>query len=106
MSFSHNDLTGEVPVADVVRRRLYVEESFRFRIQKIDLSYNRLSGTINPVSAFLPSLRYLDFSGNQFSGQVRLPRLRWVVKAKSLTLIKTHSHFSSPVIMVGPALNI
>ncbi|KAI2513131.1 hypothetical protein MHU86_1169 [Fragilaria crotonensis] len=70
MTFSHNDLTGTIPVADVLRRHLQdVEESYRFRIQKIDLSYNRLSGTINPVSGYLPTLRYADFSGNNFTGQ-------------------------------------
>ena len=40
------------------------------RIQKVDVSYNQLSGTISPVASFVPSLRWLDFSGNGFSGQV------------------------------------
>ena len=64
-------MTGTIPVVDAMRRYLQdVDEAYRFRIQKIDMSYNHLSGTINPVSGFLPTLRYADFSGNLFTGQV------------------------------------
>jgi Leucine-rich repeat (LRR) protein len=69
LTLSHNNLIGSIPIAR--RRALQEDETnsqFSFRLQKIDASYNQLTGTISPVAAFLPTLRYLDFSSNRLSG--------------------------------------
>lgn len=34
----------------------------------MDLSYNLLAGTINPLFGIFPSLRHFDLSGNDFVG--------------------------------------
>ena len=69
---SHNDLTGTIPFTsnDKVRHLDQVDDSFEIRLQKLDLSYNRLTGTIDEVAGMIPSLRYADFSGNKFTGHV------------------------------------
>jgi Leucine-rich repeat (LRR) protein len=65
---SHNRLSGRLPsVADVnVAEFLDVE----FTIQRLDLSYNQLTGTIDPLMARIPTIRYVDLSGNSFIGPV------------------------------------
>ncbi|KAI2513129.1 hypothetical protein MHU86_1167 [Fragilaria crotonensis] len=70
ITMSHNNLAGTIPIVSMMRR--YLQDaggSNPFRVQKIDLSYNRLSGTIDTVTGYLPTLRYADFSGNNFVGQ-------------------------------------
>ena len=85
---SHNELAGTIPFVAMMRRYLQdAGESNLFRIQKIDMSYNRLSGTIDTVTGYLPSLRYADFSGNQFTGQVRPPGFRVLCFARHLLML-------------------
>jgi Leucine-rich repeat (LRR) protein len=63
-----------------------------FRLQKLDLSYNQLTGTVNPIAAFVPSLRSVDVSGNQFTGQVSTLLLHHTFHGKSLTQMLFQMH--------------
>jgi Leucine-rich repeat (LRR) protein len=64
ISVSHNLLSGEIPAGPG-------DEPFdisSIRLRLIDYSYNLISGTPRPNIAYLPSLHYLDFSGNLLTG--------------------------------------
>ena len=75
MTLSHNQLTGSLPFADSEYRHLQDgEHSAAMRVEKIDVSYNRFTGAVDLTLGLLPAVRYLDFSGNSFTGQVSFIR--------------------------------
>jgi hypothetical protein len=39
-----------------------------FRLQDVDISFNLCNGTLPLLTAYVPSIRFLDVSGNAFSG--------------------------------------
>lgn len=66
LTVSYNLLTGVIPGAPeggLAALGGVTPESYR--LSKVDLSNNRLRGTIPVEVAFIPSLRYIDFSNNR-----------------------------------------
>lgn len=66
LTVSYNLLTGTIPGAPeggLAALGGVTPESFR--LSKVDISNNRLRGTIPVEVAFIPSLRYIDFSNNR-----------------------------------------
>ena len=83
---SHNQLTGTFPFANTEYRLLQDGgNKFLMRQQKSDFSYNRMSGTIDIILGLLPNLRYADYSGNGFNGQVSLVVVTYVLSCFFLT---------------------
>jgi Leucine-rich repeat (LRR) protein len=67
-SISHNRISGGIPgLEDVNVTEIGANE---FIIQRIDVSHNQLTGTINEWIAFVPSFGSVDFSGNAFTGPI------------------------------------
>jgi Leucine-rich repeat (LRR) protein len=64
ISLSHNLFEGNIGVS----ADFNLSSSNEFRVQYIDLSYNKLTGPISPFLGFLPTFRYFDLSGNGFVG--------------------------------------
>ena len=67
-SIANNRITGRVPGLKDVNVSEYV--NLVMRIQRVDISYNQLTGTIDPEIALVPSFRYIDLSWNSFTGLV------------------------------------
>ncbi len=65
-TFSHNLITGELPQG----QNLSQLENIPLRVQRVDFSYNRLTGSITPLLALVPTVQYLDLSGNSFTGLI------------------------------------
>lgn len=65
ITLSYNQFSGNVRVSSDYFLSPNMSD---FRIQHIDLSYNKLSGPISPLFGFLPSFRQFDLSGNSFTG--------------------------------------
>ena len=71
ISLNNNLLTGTLPL-DRFERYLQNENmESPFRIKKLDISFNLLTGTVNPIAPLIPSLKYFDLSHNRLQGQVR-----------------------------------
>lgn len=66
ISFSHNRLTGSLPDLDPSS---VAEVLDSVRVSRLDISYNFITGTINPAISFLPTLKSVDVSGNLFANE-------------------------------------
>ena len=64
---SHNLLVGPLPELAASAAELSINFSL-IRIQTIDISYNFLTGTLDPNLWFIPTIRHLDVAGNMFTG--------------------------------------
>ena len=67
-TISHNLLSGGFPVVGSANLTAFFERGYK--IQRLDLSYNQLTGTIPALVAFISSLRYADVSGNRLTGSL------------------------------------
>ena len=67
---SHNLLVGPLPqlaFSAAELAALFIDFSL-LRIQTIDISYNFLTGTLDPNIWIIPTIRHLDVAGNMFTG--------------------------------------
>jgi len=68
ITLSHNNISGSIPELESLNISAFANVAFK--IQRIDISYNQMTGTIPSTLSLLPSLRYVDVSGNSFGGPV------------------------------------
>jgi hypothetical protein len=71
ISLNHNLLTGTLPLERFERYLQNESPESPFRIKTLDISFNFLTGTVNPIAPLIPSLTYFDLSHNRLQGQVR-----------------------------------
>jgi Leucine-rich repeat (LRR) protein len=71
ISLNQNFLTGTLPLEYFERFLQKESQESPFRIKKLDISNNLLTGTVSPIAPMIPSLTYFDLSHNMFKGQVR-----------------------------------
>ena len=67
-SISHNNISGSIPGLENVNISDF--ENVIYNLQRTDISYNKLTGTFPGLVSLIPSMRYVDISGNYFSGLV------------------------------------
>jgi Leucine-rich repeat (LRR) protein len=67
LTVSHNQLIGTIPSVESLRPDADFDlESIR--LKDVDISYNLCNGTLPVLTAYVHSIRFLDVSGNAFSG--------------------------------------
>jgi Leucine-rich repeat (LRR) protein len=67
MTISNNHIGGTIP--DVEDLKVIGGDVLsQIRLKKVDISYNDVTGTLPLLTALIPSLVYLDISGNAISG--------------------------------------
>ena len=68
ISIGHNSFTGNLelsPDFDLANIANLISD---FRLKYVEASYNMLSGPISVIFGFLPTMRFFDVSGNNFTG--------------------------------------
>ena len=66
ISLSHNQLSGDLRLDQNFDPGQIDQTSIRLRY--LDISYNKLDGSLSSVFDYLPSMQHLDLSGNAFVG--------------------------------------
>lgn len=92
-TFSNNLMTGTIPTGIPPGSSVKPEE---FRLQKVDLSHNKINGTIPYVLAFLPSLKYIDMSHNQLTGTI-FSTLNYLPTLQFLSVSNNRLHGNIPI---------
>ena len=96
-TISHNLLSGGFPVVGSANLTAFFERGYK--IQRVDLSYNQLTGTIPALVAFISSLRYADVSGNRLTGS--LPVIEGIGGWKNLEYFAVADNQFTGTIPVG-----
>ena len=96
-TISHNRLSGGFPVVGNTNLTAFLDRGYK--IQRVDLSYNQLTGTVPALVALIPSLRYADVSGNRFTGP--LPAKKEIGGWKSLQYFGAASNQFTGTVPVG-----
>mmetsp|Transcript_10445 Transcript_10445/g.24218 ORF Transcript_10445/g.24218 Transcript_10445/m.24218 type:complete len:102 (+) Transcript_10445:282-587(+) len=69
LTVSRNFLTGTIPSAPANDLSMVGGgDSSAIRLRRVDVSFNRLTGTIPHLVAAVPSITYINMAGNQLSG--------------------------------------
>jgi hypothetical protein len=71
IGLSHNLLVGPLPQFAASAAELSIDLSL-IRIHTIDISYNFLTGTVDPNLWFIPTIRHVDMAGNMFTGALEI----------------------------------
>lgn len=95
ITLSHNKIGGQIQI-DPSYLFSSEAEDFEFRLQHIDISYNRLSGPVSPLIGFIPSVRHVDISGNMLTGT--FPS---VVQWKEIEFLAAASNLLTGTLPVG-----
>eukprot|EP00978_Attheya_sp_CCMP212_P041841 scaffold245331_cov48-Attheya_sp.AAC.1 len=71
-SLANNLLEGTIPInfENVTLDAISFDAVRKVRLRKIDLSNNKLVGTLSPLIGYIATLEHLDLSSNSFTGTI------------------------------------